>query len=154
MKHGHSPLLGKCSTTYVSWDAMLQRCTNPSNPNYPNYGGRGVSVCAAWRDFREFLACMGERPSGRSLDRFPDTEGNYKPGNVRWATRSEQQQNKRNNNRVRCFAGPNGEKTVMVWARISGRHYTTIIHALDRGWSPKEAVFGRLGAKKNGICYG
>ena len=73
---------------------MKQRCTNVNNHRYGDYGGRGVSVCEHWGDFENFLADMGERPEGRTLDRT-DNEGNYEPTNCRWATRSEQDHNKR-----------------------------------------------------------
>lgn len=82
--------------TYRSWRAMLSRCENPNATGYGRYGGRGITVCDRWRaDFTAFLADMGERPSiDHSIDRI-DTDGNYEPSNCRWATRSEQQQNKR-----------------------------------------------------------
>ena len=73
---------------------MRNRCTNPNNTNYKNYGGRGIKVCERWDDFTVFIADMGERPEGKTLDRI-DNDGNYEPSNVRWATRSEQQKNKR-----------------------------------------------------------
>lgn len=85
----------RASREYESWAAMLARCTNPRNPNWPSYGGRGISVCDRWRSFDEFLADMGPRPEGMTLDRFPDTNGNYEPTNCRWATRSMQNSNRR-----------------------------------------------------------
>jgi hypothetical protein len=81
---------------------MKQRCYNPNNRNFPNYGGRGITVCAAWRDdFAAFLHDMGPRPSpDHSLDRFPDNDGNYEPGNVRWATPDQQRGNMRHTIRI------------------------------------------------------
>lgn len=81
--------------TYRSWDAMTQRCGNPNNIGYADYGGRGIRVCDRWRKFDNFLADMGERPPGKTLDRFPDVDGNYEANNCRWATAQEQQVAKR-----------------------------------------------------------
>lgn len=83
---------------YLSWAAMRQRCNDPKNKSFSHYGGRGIRVCEAWDEsFTAFLADVGPRPSlDHSLDRWPDVNGNYEPDNVRWATRSEQQRNKRN----------------------------------------------------------
>ncbi len=87
---------GKFGTpTHVSWNAMLQRCTNENRDNYEFYGGRGIKVCERWESFENFLADMGERPVGTTLDRYPNNNGNYEPGNCRWATVSEQMKNRR-----------------------------------------------------------
>lgn len=93
-KHGHNPAIRK-SRTYQSWANMIQRCTNPNNTNWGNYGERGITVCKRWRlSFVNFLKDMGLRPKGTSIDRI-DVNGNYEPGNCRWATKSEQGFNKR-----------------------------------------------------------
>ena len=80
--------------TRVSWFNMRARCTNPRATAFDRYGARGIRVCARWRSFENFLRDMGERPVGRTLDRI-DSDGNYTPKNCRWATRSEQERNKR-----------------------------------------------------------
>lgn len=99
-KHGHSPR-GTSSPEYKTWESMIQRCTNPNAKHYSYYGGRGIQVCERWRDFRNFLADMGKRPSGRNgnryeytIDRYPNKNGNYEPGNCRWATWKQQGENK------------------------------------------------------------
>lgn len=84
---------GMSSTrTYRSWQKMLARCRNPNSSAWKDYGGRGIAVCERWHSFTNFLADMGERPEGRSLDRI-DVDGNYEPDNCRWATPREQRNN-------------------------------------------------------------
>jgi hypothetical protein len=93
LRHGHAKRTRK-SSTYNSWAHMIHRCTNPNNSQWRDYGGRGITVCARWMKFENFFADMGEAPKGLSLDRI-DNDGNYEPGNCRWATRLVQQNNQR-----------------------------------------------------------
>ena len=75
----------KRTKTYTTWQAMINRCTNPNNIGYHNYGGRGIKVCTQWRDFKNFLKDMGEKPKGLTLDR-EENNGDYTPDNCRWIT--------------------------------------------------------------------
>ena len=85
---------------YSVWSVMKQRCNNPNNINYDKYGGRGITVCDEWlHDFKAFHDYMGNKPTPQhSLDRI-DNNGNYEPGNVRWASKSEQDINRRTRNK-------------------------------------------------------
>lgn len=92
--------------THYSWLNMISRCRHKSSPSYKEYGGRGIAVCPEWQGptgFATFLAHMGERPSGMTLDRI-DTNGNYEPSNCRWATNGVQARNKRHSRFV-TYAG-------------------------------------------------
>lgn len=107
---------------------MLARC---NNTNDPDYGGRGIDVCDRWKEsFNNFLDDMGERPDGTTIDRFPDQDGNYEPGNCRWATPIEQGRNTRRN-RIVEFCGRG--MTLAEAAEIAGVEYSTAWRRLDRG---------------------
>ena len=112
---------------------MKGRCRNPNDKSYKNYGGRGITVCNRWNDFANFLEDMGERPEGMSLER-KDNNGNYEPSNCKWATRSDQQNNRRSN---RLFTINGKTQTFTQWVREVGR--TTVRQAghrfYDHGWS-------------------
>lgn len=109
---------------YGVWSSIWQRCTNPKDPGFHNYGGRGVGVDERWRDFSAFKADVGPRPSDRhSLDRV-DNDKDYGPGNVRWATRSEQSRNTRRNI-VRTWGGRT--QCLKDWAAEYGISYYTLI---------------------------
>lgn len=107
---------GKYAPEYRAWRHMINRCYNKNVDMYYNYGGRGIIVCERWlTSYEHFLNDMGRRPTLRhSLDRYPNTDGNYEPGNCRWATTLEQSSNKRNNKWIEY----NGERMIQAeWAR-------------------------------------
>jgi hypothetical protein len=115
---------------------MRYRCENPVKHNYKYYGGRGIRVCERWQDFASFLADMGERPDGATLDRI-NLNGNYEPSNCRWATK-QAQMNNMSTNRVLIIDAQ--EKTMTEWSRIYGVPVGTIWMRLRKGWSPADAV--------------
>lgn len=132
---------------YWIWWAMCARCTSPNDPAYPNYGGRGITVCDRWQEFENFLADMGLRPDGKSLDRI-DNDGNYEPTNCRWASRKEQNGNRRNCIMV-TFQG--GTMNLKEASRQSGLKYRAVHKRLERGWDVARALSTPIG-KGNAKC--
>jgi hypothetical protein len=117
---------------YKAWAQMKNRCSNVNDPGWANYGGRGITVCDRWQTFESFYADMGERPEGKTLDRI-DNDGNYEPGNCRWATPSEQLSNRRTS---LLLTLDGVTKTVTGWARSKGLRPGTILDRYRRGVRP------------------
>lgn len=139
-KHGDASG-GKSTVEYGAWISMKDRCLNPNEPYFYAYGGRGITICAEWlASFKTFLSDMGRKPTPKhSLDRI-NNDGNYEPGNCRWATATEQQRNKRN---IRKIAF-NGEcMTVPEWAIRIGVRYQTLAMRLRMGWTIESALTTR-----------
>lgn len=124
---------------YRHWINMKSRCNNPNTTGYENWGGRGIRVCDEWiNSFETFLQDVGPKPGpGYSIDRFPDKDGNYEPGNVRWTMRIEQARNTRRNSFI-CY---NGQRmSVAEAAERVGINPNTVIYRLRRGWTEENAL--------------
>jgi len=118
---------------------MKMRCLNPNNPGFSQYGGRGITICDRWVDsFQNFLEDMGERPTGMTLDRWPDQNGGYEPGNVRWATVRDQQ----NNRRYTVVIEHRGVRRALTeWAEETGITTESLYKRIHvYGWSPEKAL--------------
>lgn len=122
------------TATYRSWNAMLQRCHNPNSYKFPTYGGAGVKVCDAWQSFDHFLKDMGLRPDGMTLDRIDGQKG-YEPGNCRWATISQQQNNQKRTIRVKYF---DREYTLSELSSTLGLSKNTLLYRIKIGWDQSE----------------
>lgn len=122
---------------YAVWRSMRGRCKNPRAKSYANYGGRGIKVCDRWESFDNFYADVGQAPfQGASLDRI-NNDGDYEPGNVRWATKKQQQDNRRDTHRVPTAEGV---ATLTQLAERSGINKNTLRHRLAVGMSAEEAI--------------
>lgn len=145
------PLLGSCvkkgdgemhgmtdTKTYRTWADMLSRCRNPKHRKYHRYGGRGISVCEKWYTFSNFYRDVGLRPDGTTIDRFPNPDGNYEPGNVRWAHHKDQQRNKSSN----IWITLSGERRVLSeWLELFGMSRGTYTYRVSvMGWNPIKAL--------------
>lgn len=132
--HGRSKIADK---TYKSWEAMKARCFNPKHREYGLYGGRGITVCSRWKEsFEIFLADMGERPKGHSIDRI-DYNGNYEPSNCRWATIKVQSRNRRNN----LYFTINGvTKCLADWCEEYSAPWSRTYNRIQRGWDIMNAL--------------
>lgn len=129
---------GGCYTpTFSVWQNMRCRCENKKNDRYADYGGRGVTVCERWASFANFLEDMGHKPSARhSIDRI-DNNGNYEPGNCRWATAKEQARNRRSTRMVTI----NGEtRCAPEWCEIYGISLMRFHSRVHRGWDDVKAM--------------
>lgn len=144
-KHGK-----KDTSEYGAWSGAIQRCTNPNNNAYPRYGGRGIGIFDGWlgkHGFENFYAYMGPKPTPEhSLDRWPDNNGNYEPGNVRWGTDEQQRRNKGNNRWIEA----DGRMMIMAdWAKHFGMRTQNLYRDLKK-WSIEEIILRRQKLKSNG----
>lgn len=123
---------------YNTWLLMRRRCLNPRSKGWKNYGGRGITVCEAWlNSFETFLADVGPRPSPEHSIERKEVDGNYEPGNVIWATYSEQMNNMRKSVKITL----NGiTRTVAGWSRLLKVNQFTVYDRLDAGWDPERAL--------------
>lgn len=129
--HGQSK-----SGAYKSWVAMQGRCRNKNNAKYPTYGGVGIVVCEAWSRFEAFLSDMGDRPENMTIDRIDGSLG-YSPGNCKWSTKSEQQNNLKTNSMHSCDGV---SKTIAQWSEYSGIPYNRLYGRLRMGWTMDRAI--------------
>mgnify|MGYP001570879974 CR=1 FL=1 len=127
---------GKLTREYLSWTNMKQRCSNKNNPSFNNYGGRGIKVCARWKDFRSFLADMGVCPPGFTIERIRVDDG-YRKGNCLWVPRPQQNLNK-TNNRLLTFQGET--KAAAIWADELEISKPVLYQRIHRGWSDERAL--------------
>ena len=122
---------------------MKARCYNKKHDHYKEYGGRGIKVCRRWFWFKNFVADMGPRPDGLSLERI-DCNGNYEPSNCKWATHTEQMRNTRRNKYYELYGE---KKTLGAWAKKYGVPYGTVFARIKYGWELREAlttsIYGR-----------
>lgn len=129
-KHGAAGC-GKRTAEYKTWEAVIDRCFNEKHKQYADYGGRGIVMCEEWRnDFSAFFAAVGQKPSPAHTIGRLDNDVGYRPGNVEWQTRRQQQNNMRSN---RFVVHDGRRQTVAQWARELGKPVSTI---------QRRAVFG------------
>lgn len=144
MTHGH--FRGKKqSGEYIAWAQAKARCNNPKNPAFNNYGGRGISICKEWAEsFEQFLADMGPRPHGMSIDRI-DNNGNYEPSNCRWATRIIQANNRRGNI---LFEWNGAQMSLAEIARYERVNYKALFHKVRKDGLSLESAISYLSTRK------
>lgn len=126
------------SKEYRTWLAIKRRCLDKNDKRYHDYGGRGITICIDWTySYENFLLSVGRAPTNNhSIDRI-DVNGNYEPGNVRWSTRIEQQNNMRSNVMI-TYMGET--KTLAQWCRELGLKYGTVSTRISRGWAINKAL--------------
>jgi hypothetical protein len=145
LKHGLARK-GKRHPLYGTWQSMCRRCADPENAGWPNYGGRGIRVCKRWREsvaaFVQDVERLGPRPPGHTLDRI-ENDGDYEPGNVRWAPAPVQRRNQR---RVTWVTIGSRRMCLKDWCAELGKNYATVKAYTRRGRTPIEALLGRQAA--------
>lgn len=136
--------------TYQSWCNMKQRCENSNSRFFSYYGGRGIKICDRWQTFENFFLDMGVKPEGKTLDRI-DTNGHYEPSNCRWATKKEQQNNRRGNryisiNGITMTISEAADKYAISWKLLEGR--------IEAGWPIEKAILPQKHHDKSGLKLG
>lgn len=129
---------GKPTKVYQTWVGIRHRCNNPNHPKFARYGGRGITVCDEWKDdFTAFYQHVGEPPTPKhTLDRINNDLG-YAPGNVRWATRKEQANNRSTN----VWLEVEGQrKTLAQWAEILSMDYDTLFSRIEANKTPEQVI--------------
>jgi hypothetical protein len=138
-RHGESA--SNRTPEYTSWSDMRNRCNWSGCKQFKDYGGRGIKVCERWSSYQNFLVDMGRKPPKTTLERI-DNDGNYEPGNCRWATRKEQSANRRTDARTRIIKWNGESKSLRGWMIATGLTRKSILKLLERGI----AVHYRFGA--------
>jgi hypothetical protein len=123
--------------TYQAWINMKARVAGNSENSEKNYTNRGISVCQRWEKFEAFIQDMGECPEGLTLDRYPDNDGNYEPGNCRWATPGQQSANTR---RTRLVVFDGREMCLAEACRLAGLNYRTAMKRISRGMTAQQSL--------------
>lgn len=137
--HGYAKK-GAVAPEHKVWTGMLKRCDEKNSDRYERYAGRGITVCDRWRNFQNFIDDMGPRPSPKhSIDRI-NNDGNYEPGNCRWATQREQVEN---STTAKIFTVDGRSQSISAWAREVGVNATTISSRLKRGLPFEQAIIKR-----------
>lgn len=134
---------------YCIWSDMIKRCYNPRHKKYDRYGGRGIQVCDEWKNsFKQFIADVGRRPEpSLTLERI-DNDGDYRPDNVRWATRREQARNRSSNNII-TFDGKS--MSIAAWSDVTGISQGAIWNRIyNCGWSICDALTKPIDTRKTG----
>lgn len=145
--HGHGKHNGKPTPTYTTWKQVIQRSHTGTATNSSEYLGKGINVCERWLKFENFLADMGERPLDKTLDRV-DNEKGYSKENCRWATRKEQQRNRRYAVQITI----NGvTKDRATWAELNNIPLKTVKGRMRYGWDAVKAVTCPVDRRKSDI---
>lgn len=125
------------SKAYRTWARIKDRCFNPNSDSYEYYGGRGITVCERWMEFKNFFSDMGHPPTTKHTINRIDNNGNYEPGNCEWSTHSDQMRNTRVN---RIFSRNGETKCAAEWAEIFGMDYHFLMGRIKKGWDFKDAL--------------